>query len=63
MISTSLRTRQGWRELDALRRGNIVIVSDAIIARRPRMVDAVEQLARAFHSNRSRRMMAHRQLI
>jgi iron complex transport system substrate-binding protein len=46
----SLRTRQGWRELDALRRGNIVIVSDAINRPAPRMVDAVEQLARAFHS-------------
>jgi iron complex transport system substrate-binding protein len=46
----SLRTRPGWRELDALRRGNIVVVSDAINRPAPRMVDAVEQLARAFHS-------------
>jgi iron complex transport system substrate-binding protein len=46
----SLRTRPGWRDLDALRRGNIVIVSDAIDRPAPRMVDAVEQLARAFHS-------------
>jgi len=46
----SLRTRPGWRDLDALRRGNIVIVSDAINRPAPRMVDAVEQLARAFHS-------------
>jgi iron complex transport system substrate-binding protein len=46
----SLRTRQGWRDLDALRRGNIVIISDAINRPAPRMVDAVEQLARAFHS-------------
>jgi len=46
----SLRTRPGWRDLDAMRRGNVVIVSDAINRPAPRMVDAVEQLARAFHS-------------
>jgi len=46
----TLRTRPGWRELDALRRGNIVIVSDTINRPAPRMVDAVEQLAHAFHS-------------
>ncbi len=46
----SLGTRPGWRDLDALRRGNIVVISDAINRPAPRMVDAVEQLARAFHS-------------
>jgi len=46
----SLRTRPGWRDLDALRRGNVVIISDAINRPAPRMVDAVEELARAFHS-------------
>lgn len=46
----SLRTRPGWRDLDALRHGNIVIIGDAINRPAPRMVDAVEQLARAFHS-------------
>jgi iron complex transport system substrate-binding protein len=46
----SLRTRPGWRELEAIRRGNIVIVSDAINRPAPRMMDAIEQLARAFHS-------------
>ncbi|MGD0906877.1 MAG: cobalamin-binding protein [Candidatus Acidiferrales bacterium] len=45
----SLRSRPGWRDLDALRRGNVVIVSDAINRPAPRMLDAVEQLARAFH--------------
>jgi cobalamin transport system substrate-binding protein len=45
----TLRARPGWRSLDALRRGNIVIVSDAINRPAPRMVDAIEQLARAFH--------------
>jgi iron complex transport system substrate-binding protein len=47
----SLRARPGWRDLDAMRHGNIVIVSDAINRPAPRMVDAIEQLARAFHSD------------
>ncbi len=46
----ALRTRPGWRDLDAIRLGHIVIVSDAINRPAPRMVDAVEQLARAFHA-------------
>ena len=46
----TLRARPGWRSLEALRRGNIVIVSDAINRPAPRMVDAVEQLAHALHS-------------
>jgi iron complex transport system substrate-binding protein len=45
----ALRARPGWRDLDALRRGKIVIISDAINRPAPRMVDAVEQLARALH--------------
>jgi len=47
----TLRARPGWRDLDAMRRGDIVIVSDAINRPEPRMVDAIEQLARAFHSD------------
>jgi iron complex transport system substrate-binding protein len=45
----ALRTRPGWRELGAIRRGNIVVISDAINRPAPRMVDAIEQLARALH--------------
>jgi cobalamin transport system substrate-binding protein len=45
-----LRARPGWRELDALRHGNIVVISDAINRPAPRMVDAIEQLARSLHS-------------
>ena len=45
----ALRVRPGWRDLDALRRGKIVIISDAINRPAPRMVDAVEQLARTLH--------------
>ena len=46
----ALRARPGWRELGAMRRGNIVVVGDAINRPAPRMVDAIEELARAFHS-------------
>ena len=46
----ALRSRPGWRDLDALRRGKIVVISDAINRPAPRMVDAIEQLARALHS-------------
>ncbi|MGH9680624.1 MAG: ABC transporter substrate-binding protein, partial [Candidatus Acidiferrales bacterium] len=45
----ALRSQPGWRDLDALRRGNIVTISDAINRPAPRMVDAIEQLARALH--------------
>jgi iron complex transport system substrate-binding protein len=44
-----LRTRPGWRNLDAMQHGNIVVVSDAINRPAPRMVDAIERLARALH--------------
>jgi ABC-type Fe3+-hydroxamate transport system substrate-binding protein len=46
----ALRTRPGWRELDAIRRGNIAVISDAINRPAPRMVDAIEQLARSLHA-------------
>ena len=45
----ALRTRPGWRSLDAMQHGNIVVVSDAINRPAPRMVDAIEHLARALH--------------
>jgi iron complex transport system substrate-binding protein len=44
-----LRTRPGWRNLDAMQHGNIVVVSDAIIRPAPRIVDAIEHLARGLH--------------
>jgi iron complex transport system substrate-binding protein len=44
-----LRTRPGWRNLDAMQHGNVVVVSDAINRPAPRMVDAIERLARALH--------------
>jgi len=45
----SLGTRPGWKDLAAVQQGNIVIVSDAINRPAPRMVDAIETLARALH--------------
>jgi iron complex transport system substrate-binding protein len=45
----AIRVRPGWRNLDAIKQGNIVIVSDAINRPAPRMVDAIELLARALH--------------
>ena len=45
----ALRTRPGWRKLDAMQHGNIVVISDAINRPAPRMVDAIEHLARALH--------------
>jgi iron complex transport system substrate-binding protein len=39
----------GWRDLDAVRNGKIAIVSDAIDRPSPRMVDAIEELARLLH--------------
>ena len=44
-----LRARPGWRDLEAMRRGNTVILGDAINRPAPRLVDAIEQLARALH--------------
>jgi iron complex transport system substrate-binding protein len=44
-----LRTRPGWRDLEAVRRGETVVVSESILRPAPRIVDAVEQLARVFH--------------
>jgi iron complex transport system substrate-binding protein len=45
----ALRALPGWKDLDAVRRGNIIVVSDAINRPSPRIVDAIEQLARALH--------------
>ncbi len=45
----ALRARPGWKDLEAMRWGSVVIVSDAINRAAPRLVDAVEQLARSLH--------------
>ena len=45
----ALRSRPGWRDLDALRQGKVAIINEAIIRPVPRIVDAIEQLARSLH--------------
>jgi iron complex transport system substrate-binding protein len=46
----TLRTLPGWRSLTAIQQGNVIVISDSINRPAPRMVDAIEQLARALHS-------------
>jgi iron complex transport system substrate-binding protein len=44
-----LRDRPGWKDLRAMQRDNVVVISDAINRPAPRMIDAIERLARALH--------------
>jgi iron complex transport system substrate-binding protein len=44
-----LRERPSWRALDAIRDRRIAVISDAINRPSPRLVDAIEQLARQLH--------------
>jgi iron complex transport system substrate-binding protein len=46
---TNLRTRPGWRELAAVRARRFAIISDAVNRPAPRLVDAIEELARQLH--------------
>jgi iron complex transport system substrate-binding protein len=45
----TLHTRPGWKDLTALQKGKVVVVSDAINRPAPRMVDVIERLAHALH--------------
>lgn len=55
----TLRSRPGWRDLDAMRQDKIVVISEAIIRPVPRIVDAIEQLARAIHPEEFAARAAH----
>jgi iron complex transport system substrate-binding protein len=44
-----LKDRPGWRDLEAVRQHHVAIVSDAINRPAPRLVDAIEQLARQLY--------------
>ncbi len=44
-----LRTRRGWRNLDAVEKRHVAFISDAVNRPAPRLVDAIEELARQFH--------------
>jgi cobalamin transport system substrate-binding protein len=48
-IAGELRKRPGWRDLEAVREGHIVVVSDAINRPGPCLVGAIEALARQLH--------------
>lgn len=45
----ALRKRRGWRKLEAVRQGRIALVSDAVNRPSPRLIEAIEELARQFH--------------
>ena len=45
----SLKKRPGWSSLDAVRLGHFAVVSDALARPAPRMLDAIEDLARQLH--------------
>lgn len=45
-----LQARPGWRDLEAVRAGRVVVVSDALARPCPRLLDAIEELARDLHS-------------
>jgi iron complex transport system substrate-binding protein len=47
-----LRGRPGWRDLGALRGNRIIVLSEAFSRPAPRLVDTIEQLARALHPER-----------
>ncbi len=44
-----LRTRPGWRNLEAVRQGRVAVISDAVNRPGPRLVEAIEELARQLH--------------
>ncbi|SRR5579871_986941 len=44
-----LSDRPGWRDLRAMQQDRVVVLSDAINRPAPRMIDAIERLARALH--------------
>jgi iron complex transport system substrate-binding protein len=44
-----LRARPGWRNLEAIRQGRVAVISDAVNRPGPRLVEAIEELARQLH--------------
>jgi iron complex transport system substrate-binding protein len=44
-----LRARPGWREMDAVKRGHIAVISGEVDRPAPGLIDAVESLARQLH--------------
>lgn len=46
---SELRARAAWRDLEAVKQGHVAVISEAIDRPSPRLVDAIEQLARQLH--------------
>lgn len=44
-----LRARPGWRNLEAVRQNRVAVISDAVNRPGPRLVEAIEELARQLH--------------
>jgi iron complex transport system substrate-binding protein len=47
-----LSSRSGWRNLDAVRNRRTIVLSESVARPAPRLVDEIEQLARALHPDR-----------
>ena len=46
---TNLRGRAGWRDLDAVKRGRVAVISGEVDRPAPGLIDAIESLARQLH--------------
>jgi len=44
-----LRARPGWRNLAAIRQNRVAVISDAVNRPGPRLIEAIEELARQLH--------------
>jgi iron complex transport system substrate-binding protein len=44
-----LRSSSGWKELDAVETGHVIVLTDEVLEPSPGLVDAIEQLARDVH--------------
>jgi iron complex transport system substrate-binding protein len=47
-----LSGRSGWKDLNAVREGRIILLSESIARPAPRLIDEIEQLARVLHPER-----------
>jgi ABC-type Fe3+-hydroxamate transport system substrate-binding protein len=47
-----LSARSGWRHLDAVRNGRIIVLGESLARPAPRLVGEIEQMARALHPER-----------
>jgi iron complex transport system substrate-binding protein len=47
-----LSARSGWRNLQAVRHGRVIVLSESVARPAPRLVDEIERLARALHPER-----------